>query len=82
MTDLRESTIRAGRQTFSLSNRLKRVLWALVYSTLFRFSPRPCHRWRSFLLSAFGAKMGKGCHVYSNVKIWAPWNLVIEDEAE
>jgi len=46
-----------------------------------RFSPRPCHRWRSFLLSAFGAKMGKGCHVYSNVKIWAPWNLVIEDEA-
>lgn len=29
----------------------------------------------------FGAKMGRGCHVYGKVRIWAPWNLVIEDEA-
>lgn len=24
--------------------------------------------------------MGKHCHIYPKVKIWAPWNLVVEDE--
>lgn len=25
--------------------------------------------------------MGRGCHVYAKVRIWAPWNLIVEDEA-
>jgi putative colanic acid biosynthesis acetyltransferase WcaF len=28
----------------------------------------------------FGAKVGKGVHIYPKVEIWAPWNLVIGDE--
>lgn len=24
--------------------------------------------------------MGKGCHIYPRVRIWAPWNLVVEEE--
>lgn len=28
----------------------------------------------------FGAKVGKGVHVYPSVKIWAPWNLELGDE--
>ena len=28
----------------------------------------------------FGAKVGKGVHVYPRVKIWAPWNLELGDE--
>jgi putative colanic acid biosynthesis acetyltransferase WcaF len=28
----------------------------------------------------FGAKLGKGVHVYPNVKIWAPWNIELGDE--
>jgi putative colanic acid biosynthesis acetyltransferase WcaF len=23
--------------------------------------------------------MGRGCHIYPKVKIWAPWNLICED---
>lgn len=38
------------------------------------------HQWRSFLLRCFGAKVGKGVHVYPKVKIWAPWNLELADE--
>jgi putative colanic acid biosynthesis acetyltransferase WcaF len=38
------------------------------------------HAWRAALLKAFGAKMGRDCHVYAKAKIWAPWNLVIADE--
>ncbi len=66
--------------SFSLRNRMGRVLWGLVYNVLFRFSPIPMHRWRAFLLKSFGAKIGHGVHVYPGVKIWAPWNIILKDE--
>lgn len=67
--------------SFSLKNRLGRQVWDIVYTLFFRTSPRPLHAWRSFLLRCFGAKIGKDCHVYPKAKIWAPWNLVMEDHA-
>ncbi|MFD3002775.1 WcaF family extracellular polysaccharide biosynthesis acetyltransferase [Pontibacter toksunensis] len=66
--------------SFSLRNRVGRVIWGLVYVLLFRFSPKPLHEWRAFLLRLFGAKVGHGVHVYPKVNIWAPWNLVLKDE--
>lgn len=52
----------------------------MVYGLLFRPSPKPLHRWRSFLLRCFGAGVGRGVHVYPKAVIWAPWNLELEDE--
>ena len=66
--------------SFSIANRLMRVVWSVAYLILFKYSPRPLHGWRSFLLKCFGAKVGKGVHVYPGVKIWAPWNLILDDE--
>jgi putative colanic acid biosynthesis acetyltransferase WcaF len=66
--------------SFSLRNRLGRVVWGLVDSILFKLSPKPLHAWRSFLLRCFGATVGRGVHVYPDVKIWAPWNVVLRDE--
>ena len=71
--------MRTGRYTFS--NKVLRVLWLIVYVTLFRFSPRPFHAWLSFLLRCFGARIGKKCHIYGAAKIWAPWNLVCHSSA-
>jgi len=65
--------------SFSFGNRLLRSIWSLVYIILFRLSPRPFHPWRVFLLRVFGAKIGKNCHIYPGVQIWAPWNFVIGD---
>lgn len=67
--------------SFSFYNRLARLLWSSVQATLFRFSPRPFHSWRNFLLRLFGASVGRGAHIYPKVNIWAPWNLKIGDEA-
>lgn len=67
--------------SFSLKNRLGRLIWNVVYAIFFQFSPKPFHAWRAVLLRLFGAKIGKGVHVYPKVKIWAPWNLTIEDGA-
>lgn len=65
--------------SFPLRHRVRRQLWNWVWLLLFRPSPRPLHSWRAMLLKAFGAKLGKGTHVYPAAKIWAPWNLILED---
>jgi len=65
--------------SLSLSHRLRRQLWNTVYVLLFRTSPRPFHGWRAFLLRLFGARLGKGVHVYPRAKVWAPWNLELGD---
>jgi putative colanic acid biosynthesis acetyltransferase WcaF len=62
-------------ETYSFANRLGRFVWGVTYLILFRFSPRPFHGWRAFLLRRFGARIGAGCRIYSAAKIWAPWNL-------
>ena len=67
--------------TFSLRNRIGRVLWSIVAALFFRFSPKPLYGWRSFLLRCFGARIGKKVHIYPGAKIWAPWNLEVDDAA-
>lgn len=67
--------------SFSLGNRLARASWNLVWALLFRPSPRPAHAWRAWLLRRFGARIGRGVHVYPDVRIWAPWQLHIDEEA-
>lgn len=66
--------------SFSLSNRLARVGWNVVWLLLFRPSPRPFHSWRRMLLRVFGAKVGRGAHVYPAARIWAPWNVTFGEE--
>lgn len=67
--------------SFPLRNRIARACWNMVHLFLFRPSPVFLHGWRSWLLRCFGAKVGRCVHVYPGVRIWAPWNLVIGDEA-
>jgi putative colanic acid biosynthesis acetyltransferase WcaF len=65
--------------SFSLNHRIRRQIWNIICLLLFKPSPRPLHAWRSVLLRIFGAKIGKGVHIYPGAKIWAPWNLVVDD---
>lgn len=67
------------KKSFSRRTQAGRVAWGVVWSLLFRPSPRPFFGWRNLLLRLFGARIGKGCHVYPSTRIWAPWNLTMED---
>lgn len=64
--------------SFSRRNRLARAIWQVVWLLLFRPSPPPMHAWRCWLLRLFGARIHRTCHVYSSVKVWAPWNLKMD----
>jgi putative colanic acid biosynthesis acetyltransferase WcaF len=59
--------------------RLLRVVWALA-QPLFRWSPRPLWGWRRWLLRRFGARVGRGAHVYPTVRISIPWHLDLGDQ--
>jgi putative colanic acid biosynthesis acetyltransferase WcaF len=64
------------RPAFSVGNRLRRVLWNLAWLLLCRFTPRPLHAWRAFVLRCFGARIAGPSFIYPTCTIWAPWNLV------
>lgn len=67
--------------TISWTNQLARAIWAVIYTILFRPSPRSFHAWRRTILRLFGARVGRGAHPYPSCKIWAPWNLVMGEHA-
>jgi len=69
------------RNPLTSANKAGRVAWGIVSSTLFRWSPVPCFGWRRFLLRLFGARLAATARVYPSTRIWAPWNLVMEDDA-
>lgn len=64
---------------WSRAEKLRRAAWAVVQATLFRWSPRPCHRWRRLLLSAFGARIldhdGPPARVFPSARVHFPWML-------
>ena len=65
----------------SFGNRLARLLWGVVWAMLFRISPKPFHSWRLLLLRVFGARIASTAKVFPSARIWAPWNLVVEQYA-
>ncbi len=64
-----------GGPSFTLGNRLLRGLWIVTWLLLARWTPPPLHRWRVFLLRAFGARIGRGARVHASVRVWLPVNL-------
>jgi len=64
--------------SFSLKNKISRLIWNIAYILIFRpFASRLFKNWRVFVLKCFGAKIEWSSHIYSSVKIWAPWNLEV-----
>ena len=67
---------------FTFKNKLKRFLWNIVWFCLAKPFPRKlCNTWNLFLLRLFGAKIHKSADVYSSVRIYAPWNLVMNENS-
>ncbi|MFV8374686.1 putative colanic acid biosynthesis acetyltransferase [Flavobacterium sp. LB1P71] len=68
--------------SFSLKNKILRLLWNGTYFLFFRpFATRLFKKWRVLVLKCFGAKIEWSSHIYSSVKIWAPWNLAIGENS-
>lgn len=58
----------------------RRALWEILRGPLFAWTPRQMWRWRSAVLRAFGARIGRAVHMFPNVKVAIPWNLEVGDD--
>lgn len=65
----------------STRNKVGRVMWSIVWWTLFRPTPRIAFGWRRLLLRLFGASVGRNARISPSVRVWAPWNLTVGEEA-
>ncbi len=52
-----------------------RVLWAVVFATVWKILPSDLLRAR--LLSLFGAQVGRGVRIHRNIHVEIPWHLSI-----
>lgn len=62
-------------------DKLARALWCVVSATLYRCIPTPFFGARRAILRRFGAKIAEGAHPYPRATIWAPWNLVMQENS-
>lgn len=65
---------------YPVSEVLLRWVWLVVQSTLFRWSPRPLHIWRAWLLRFFGAGIPDCAKVviFPTARVMFPWRLTLE----
>lgn len=62
---------------WTFREKVARQVWYVVEATLFRFSPRPCYRWRNWLLRRFGARVAPSARIRPTVTVEVPWNLTV-----
>ena len=72
---------RLSAVSFSLSHRLYRAIWGVVWTLFASWTPAPLHIWRAQLLRLFGADLDRNVRVYGSAKIWYPKNLVMAQNA-
>jgi acetyltransferase-like isoleucine patch superfamily enzyme/glycosyltransferase involved in cell wall biosynthesis len=70
---------RRSTSPWTIGLNVRRALWMLVRSVLFRPSFHNWYGWRRFLLRRLGAKIGKDVRIRPTVWIEMPWNLEIGD---
>lgn len=59
-------------------NKLKRLIWECVWPVLGGLTPRwAFNGWRRFLLTTFGAVIGKNIVIRGSAEVWQPWRLRI-----
>ena len=66
---------------WSLTTKVMRVMFIMVWVLTCRFTPNPLNRWRLFILRLFGTKISGRPYVAPSARISTPWNVTLEDRA-
>ena len=66
-----------GGATFTLSHRLRRLVWMVTWLLLAAWTPSFLWRWRGLLLRLFGARIDPTAIVRGSARIWWPAHLTM-----
>lgn len=75
LLDADQSLPLEGGPSFSLSNRMLRLLWICVWKLFASWTPPPFRLVRIALLRVFGGNIDWTANVYGSARIWLPSNL-------
>ena len=75
--DARQARSLEGGPSFSLANRVTRLVWIVAWLLLARWTPPQARAWRRVLLRAFGATVGPGADIRASARIWLPSQLTL-----
>ena len=64
--------VAAGGPSFSLVNRLFRLVWIVAWALLAAWTPPPLAKWRRAVLVAFGARVHPSARIHGSARIWYP----------
>lgn len=79
--DARKVDTWSSGRSFSLGNRVYRIVWNVVWLVLASWTPPHFHPWRRFILRLFGATIAPTAGIYASARIWSPANLTVGDYA-
>lgn len=66
---------------WSLSDRLRLLLWHSCWTVFCAWTPKPLNPWRLLWLRLFGCKIYGKPFVHQRARIQIPWNLILHDRA-
>ncbi|MSR44628.1 MAG: hypothetical protein EXS15_04625 [Phycisphaerales bacterium] len=66
---------------YSTHDKIRRVVWGCVQTTLFAWSFHNFYGFRRHLLRAFGAHIADSARIRRSVRIEIPWNLTIGNDS-
>jgi len=62
-------------------DRIRMLLWAVTWSSLCSWTPKPLNSWRIMWLRVFGCKITGKPFVHQHARIQIPWNVILHDRA-
>jgi len=66
---------------WSVSQRVKMLLWEYVWLLLCSWTPKPANPWRIFWLKLFGCTIYGKPFIHQRARVQIPWNLILHDRA-
>jgi putative colanic acid biosynthesis acetyltransferase WcaF len=66
---------------WSLSQRVKMLLWEYAWTLFCAWTPKPFNPWRLFWLKLFGAGISGRPFVHQRARIQIPWHLTLGDRS-
>lgn len=74
---LRDQSNTRHLSPYSFADKVKRMLWAVVEATAFRWTWPTWYRYRAWLLRCFGAKVHPQSRLRRTCRFICPWNLTV-----
>ncbi|MCG9793523.1 DapH/DapD/GlmU-related protein [Flavobacterium algicola] len=73
--------VTAYSSPWSISQRIKMLIWEYIWMLLCSWTPKPANAWRLFWLKLFGCIIYGKPFVHQRARIQIPWNLILHDRA-